>query len=458
MKNNLPQVDERKLMRKVSIRILPFLILCYILAYLDRANIGYAALEMNADLGLTSQVFGLATGIFFIGYFVFEIPSNILMEKFGARIWIARILITWGIISGCTAFAHNEVQLYIIRFLLGVAEAGFFPGIILYLTYWFRGKEQASAIAIFSMAIPVSYIIGAPLSTLIMDNFNFLGFEGWRWMFILEAFPAILCGFIAFKLLTDKPVDAKWLNDDEKLWLTKTIENEKTVKQSKAVKQDGHFAAFKNGRVWYLSIIYFVYLTGSLGVGYWMPQIIKGFSDDLSNTQVGFIAMVPYIVATIVMILWSRNSDRTKERKFHSAFPLFVAAITLAGAGAFNAHPVLSMILITFALTGMYSFKGPFWTYPQLLLAPSLLAVSIAMINSFGNLGGFVGPYMMGYLKDTFNTSTVGLYFLSTLLLISSIMIFFLKDVEKKEDIKKVKETEKANKENVKEDSANIFI
>lgn len=424
--NSISLKEEKRIIGKVSKRILPFLIICYILAYLDRANIGYAALEMNADLGLSSKVFGFATGIFFIGYFLFEVPSNVLMERYGARKWIARILITWGLISACTGLAQNATQLYIIRFLLGIAEAGFYPGIILYLSYWFRAKERALSIAIFSMAVPISYIIGAPASTMIMDNVNWLDIAGWRWMFVIEGLPAALLGIIAFFYLTDKPKDAKWLSSNEKEWLINELEKER--KSAGNQPHQSHLKALTNPKAVYLALIYFIYLTGSLGVGYWMPQIIKGFSTSLTNTQIGFIATIPYIVSTVVMILWSKNSDRMKERRLHSAIPLLVGGIALAGAGIMSESPVIAMICITLSLTGMYSFKGPFWTYPQLLIAPSAIAVSIAMINSLGNLGGFVGPYMMGILNDMFNSTEIGLYFLSALLLISFLMTIMLKE------------------------------
>src|SRR3954465_1400976 len=302
---------ERSVVRKVFLRLIPFLFILYIIAYIDRANIGYAALQMNAELALSSEAFGFAAGVFFIGYFLFEVPSNVMMNKYGPRLWIARILITWGAVAVASAFVQNAWQLYIARFLLGVAEAGFFPGIIIYLTYWFRAKEQATTIAFFTAAIPVSYLIGAPLSTFIMDHGSVFGLSGWRWMMILEGAPAVIGGLITYFVLTDRPAQARFLNQEERDWLSTEIERDMAARRS--VKHLGTLKAITDPKVLFLSVIYFVYQCGSLGVGYWMPQIIKGFSTTLTNFQIGLIAIVPYAIATIGMILWSRHSDRTGE-------------------------------------------------------------------------------------------------------------------------------------------------
>jgi len=429
---------EKQTVRKVTRRIIPFVFFLYIISYLDRANIGYAALEMNDALGLTSQVFGLATGIFFIGYFLFEVPSNILMEKFGARVWIARILITWGIISMATGFVQEASHLYIIRFLLGVAEAGFFPGIVLYLTYWFRAKDHAKTIAMLMSAIPVSYIIGAPLSTWIMDNIHWFNVEGWRWMFLIEGAPAVIFGIVTLFYLADKPEDAKWLTEEEKNWLIAELEKER-VKEADgkkgSAKHSGHIEALRDAKVWYFAIIYFVYIAGTLGVSYWMPQIIDGMSASLSNTQIGLIATIPYIVATIAMNWWSVRSDRKGERWLHAALPLLVGAITLIGAGV-TLQPVLGMLFITLSLTGMYCYKGPFWALPTTMLNPAQAAVGIAVVNSIGNLGGFIGPYAVGALKDLTGGTSAGLYFLSGLLVFAFFMLL-VKREKPRADIQK---------------------
>jgi ACS family tartrate transporter-like MFS transporter len=405
--------------------------LLYIVSYLDRANIGYAALEMNKELALTSEAFGFISGIFFIGYFLFEVPSNVMLNKYGARVWIARILVTWGLIAAATAFAQTANQLYVLRFFLGVAEAGFFPGVIVYLTYWFRSKELATTVALFTAAIPVSYIIGAPLSTWIMDNIKWLDWSGWRWMLFLEGVPAVFLGIACFLFLTDKPEQAKWLTQQEKDWLLAELERDRQSRKN--VKRLGVFKTMVNKKVLYLAFIYFVYQCGSLGVGYWMPQIIKGFSSELTHTQIGLIAMLPYIVATVAMVIWSRSSDRRNERKMHSAIPLAVAALGLVGAGMLSS-PVASMAMICVALSGLYSFKSPFWALPTLFLDRATAAVSIAVINSIGNLGGFVGPSMIGVVKGNSQSAATGLLFLSALLLIAFLMTALMRVTNKEPD------------------------
>lgn len=415
---------EKPVVRKVTLRIIPFVFLLYIVSYLDRANIGYAALQMNADLALTSEAFGFISGIFFIGYFLFEVPSNVLLNRYGARVWIARILVTWGLIAAATAFAQTSTHLYVLRFLLGVAEAGFFPGIIVYLTYWFRSKELATTVALFTAAIPVSYIIGAPLSTWIMDNIHWYGWSGWRWMLFLEGIPAVFLGVACFFFLTDRPEQAKWLKQDEKEWLLAELERDRQLRKN--VKHFGALKAMTNPKVLYLSFIYFVYQCGSLGVGYWMPQIIKGFSDSLTHTQIGMIAMVPYIFATVMMIGWSRSSDRYGERKFHCAIPLAVATVAMVGASMVS-NPVVAIVMISLALAGLYSFKSPFWALPTLFLSRSTAAVSIAVINSIGNLGGFVGPFAIGMIKGSTNSASIGLLFLSGLLAIAFVMTLLMR-------------------------------
>lgn len=422
--NNNKTVDEQATVRKITLRIIPFMFLLYIVSYLDRANIGYAALEMNKELALTSEAFGFISGIFFIGYFLFEVPSNVMLNKYGARVWIARILVTWGLIAAATAFAQTANQLYVLRFFLGVAEAGFFPGVIVYLTYWFRSKELATTVALFTAAIPVSYIIGAPLSTWIMDNIKWFDWSGWRWMLFLEGIPAVFLGIACFFFLTDKPEQAKWLTQAEKDWLLAELERDRQSRKN--VKRLNVWKTMVNPKVLYLSFIYFVYQCGSLGVGYWMPQIIKGFSSSLTHTQIGLIAMLPYIVATILMVVWSRSSDRRNERRLHSAIPLAVASLGLIGA-AMLPGAVASMAMICVALTGLYSFKSPFWALPTLFLDRATAAVSIAVINSIGNLGGFAGPSLIGVVKGATGSTATALMFLSALLLLAFVMTLFMR-------------------------------
>jgi ACS family tartrate transporter-like MFS transporter len=422
-------IDEGALVRKITWKIIPFVFILYVISYLDRANIGYAALQMNKELALSSEAFGLISGIFFIGYFAFEVPSNIALNKFGARIWIARILVTWGVISLGCGFVQNATQLYVLRFLLGIAEAGFFPGIIVYLTYWFRRKELATTVALFTAAIPVSYVLGAPLSTWIMDNVNWLGWSGWRWMLVLEGVPAVVGGIVCFLFLNDRPQDAKWLSTAEKEWLSS--EQEKDRKAQPAAAHLSIKQTLGNPRVLYLSFIYFVYQCGSLGTGYWMPQIIKAFSAKLSHTEIGLIATIPYLIATIAMVLWSRNSDKRDERRLHSALPLGVAAIAMLATGLVT-DPVVSMATISLTLAGLYAFKSPFWALPTLFLSRESASVSIAIINSIGNLGGFVGPFFIGYVKGKTHSATTGLMLLAALVCVAFLMTLFIRINERK--------------------------
>ncbi|MCP3399874.1 MULTISPECIES: MFS transporter [unclassified Bradyrhizobium] len=413
---------EQSATRKVFWRIVPYCFVLYVISYLDRANIGYAALQMNKELALTSEAFGFAAGIFFIGYFLFEVPSNVALNKYGARIWISRILITWGIVATATAFVQSATQLYVLRFLLGVAEAGFFPGIIIYLTYWFRAKEQATTVALFTAAIPVSYLLGAPLSTWIMDHVSGFGLSGWRWMLLLEGGPAVIAGIVNYFIMTDSPEQARWLTAEERDWLSGELRKDHAARPD--VEHLGVIAAITNPKVLFLSVIYFIYQVGNLGIGLWMPQIIKGLSSSLTNFEIGLVAMLPYAFATVMMVLWSRNSDRTGERQKHSALPLLLGAVAL-GCTGLVVQPAIAMALISLALAGIYAFKSPFWSLPGLFLSRSTAAVSIAAINSIGNLGGFAGPYAIGAIKDWTGSTYGGLLFLSGLLFVSFLMTWF---------------------------------
>jgi ACS family tartrate transporter-like MFS transporter len=419
---------EKRTTRKVLWRIIPLIFTLYVISYIDRANIGYAALQMNQELALTSSAFGFAAGVFFIGYFLFEVPSNLALARFGARIWIARILISWGIVAAASAFVHSAIQLYLCRFLLGVAEAGFFPGIIIYLTYWFRAKDQAVSVALFTAAIPVSYLIGAPLSTWIMDNVAGLGLSGWRWMLLLEGIPAVLGGIACYFLLTDKPEDAAWLTDEEKSWLAAELIDER--QRNPNVRTLSTWQAISDPKVLVLSLIYFVYQAGSLGVGYWMPQIIAGSSGHRSNFQIGLISIAPYAIATVAMVMWSIHSDRTGERQLHAALPLLAAAAALATTGLTHSL-VPELLLISTALAGLYAFKSPFWSLPGLFLSRATAAISIAAINSLGNLGGFVGPYLVGVVKQSTGDALSGLLFLSALLFCAFLLTRFVRFASK---------------------------
>jgi MFS transporter, ACS family, tartrate transporter len=404
--------------RKVSLRLLPFLFLLYVVAFLDRVNFGYAALEMNSALGLSAEMFGFLSGIFFIGYLIFEIPSNMILQRIGARIWISRIIISWGVVVITTAAATDAVQLAALRFILGVAEAGFFPGVILYITCWFRKQELARAVALFMTALAVSNIIGAPLSTWILDNIHWFGIAGWRWLFILEGLPALVLGIIAWFYLTDRPKDAAWLEPEERKWLSGVIAQE-NAGRSGAHHSPG--SILRDTRVWYLGCIYCTLTIGLYGLGFWMPQIIRSLNPAFSNFEIGLVMTIPFITALCAMIAWSAHSDYTGERVWHTAVPPLVGGIALAGAGLVSG-PVPAFILIIVATAGIYCFFGPFWTLPSVFLAEAAAAVGIAAINSVGNAGGFIGPSLLGFLVQTTGSTGAGLVAIGAFLMLCGLL------------------------------------
>ncbi|MDO9324985.1 MAG: MFS transporter, partial [Methanoregula sp.] len=354
-------------MRKVAIRLLPFLFVLYVIAFLDRVNFSYAALGMNSDLGITAEVFGFLSGIFFIGYLLFEVPSNLILQRLGARVWIARIMISWGIVVIVTAAATDILQLAALRFILGVAEAGFFPGVILYITFWFRKKELAQAVALFMTALAVSNIIGAPVSTYILDNIHWLGIESWRWLFVIEGLPAILLGILTWFYLTDRPEGAGWLEPQEKMWLKEELDREQAEQNSRSTGT-GPWAALADWRIWYLSLIFCTLTIGLYGFGFWMPQIIQSLNPGFSNFEIGLVMMLPFIAAGIAMIGWSRHSDSTGERRWHAALPPLVGGISLVGAGLVS-NPVAAFLFLVMATVGIYCTFGPFWTLPAVFCA-----------------------------------------------------------------------------------------
>jgi MFS transporter, ACS family, tartrate transporter len=397
------ETDEReesagaRTIQKLRIRLLPFLFLLYVAAFIDRINIGFAALTMSKELAIRSQQFGFAAGVFFFGYFLFEIPSNLLLHRIGARVWIARILITWGSVATLTGFVHTVHQLYVVRFLLGLAEAGYFPGIVLYLTYWFRQREQAQAIALFLTGLPVTSILGAPVSGLILDHAHWLGVSSWRWLLVLEGLPAVACGVLAYFLLPSRPVEAKFLSEDEKSWIIEELGQEE--RQKGGTHKISAVRALTNGRVWHLACIGFTLNIGMYSLSFWMPQFVKSLSSLYSNTSVGFVVMIPYLVGLLAMVLVSRSSDRKMERKYHAAIPALVAGIALVSLGA--THSTFSSIFfLCFASIGIYSVYGPFWALPSEFLTGFAAASGIALISSVANLGGFAGPYAIGMVSQ----------------------------------------------------------
>ncbi|MDQ5985361.1 MAG: putative tartrate transporter [Syntrophus sp. SKADARSKE-3] len=416
---------EKRTVSKVFWRLMPFLGLLYIISFLDRVNIGYAALSMNKDLAFSNAIYGLGAGIFFIGYFIMEIPGNLIMAKVGARIWIARILITWGIVSGMTAWISTPMEFYLVRFFLGVAEASFFPGIIYYLGTWCRAKDQAKAVAIFMMSLPVCNVLGAPISTYLL-GITWLDMAGWKWLFIFEAIPAVVLGVITPFYLTNRPSDAKWLSDDERNWLISTLEEESKYKIEK--RKYTLLQAFSDLDVIKLSAIYFFWICGFYGVGLFLPILVKALSASISNQMAGFLVAVPYIFAFITMFLVGKSSDRTGERRWHAVFGMVTGAVGL-GCSVFFADISIfvSMVFFSISVMGIYASFGPFWAIPHSFLTTTVAAGAIAMINSIGNLGGFVGPYAMGYIRDATGSFNGGLLFLVGCLLTAAILLISLR-------------------------------
>ena len=405
--------------RRIARRLLPYLFLLYVVAFLDRMNVGAAALQMPSDLGFSNSVIGLGAGMFFIGYFLLEIPGALIVERWGARRWIARIMITWGLITVLMAFIHTARQFYIVRFLVGAAEAGFFPGVIVYLTYWFRNQDRAKAVAVFYAANPLSYVIGSPVAGLLL-GISWLGMRGWRWLFIMEGIPAVILGVITIFYLTDWPHQAGWLPDDEKVWITEEIRKEKEAK--KRVHTYKVWEALGQRDVVLLTLCYFFALSGSYGIAFWLPTIVKRLSG-LSDLKVTLIASLPYIAAFIVQQLNGWHSDRTGERRWHATLPLFLCAITLTLAVLLGSHPGLSIALFVLVGASFYGFQPCFWAVPTMFLSESAAAASIGLINSVGNLGGFIGPFIVGYLVTRTHSFNAGLFYLVASLVVAGTLM-----------------------------------
>ena len=415
-----PAPIEARTIRKLRMRIIPFVLILYVICFIDRINIGFAALTMNKEMAMTSQQFGFAAGVFFFGYFLFEIPSNLLLHRIGARVWIARILITWGIIAVLTGFVSTVYQLYAARFLLGLAEAGYFPGIVLYLTYWFRQREQAQAIALFMAGIPIASILGSPVSGFILDRVHWLHVSSWRWLLILEGAPAVLGGFLTYFLLPSRPAEAKFLTENEKAWVERELEREKQTTDDLSAIQ-----ALHNGRVWHLAFIGFAHAVGTYTISFWLPQVIKSLLSGQSNTVIGFLLMLPYIIALVGMILVSRHSDRTLERRYHVAICAAAAGIALISVG--SAHSVfLSIALLSIATLGIFSLPPPFFSLPGQFLTGFSAASGIALITSIANLGGFAGPYAVGLIRERTGSLYVGLALVAVSLFVCATLTLLL--------------------------------
>ncbi len=416
---------ETRTVRKVFWRLVPFLGLLYMVSFMDRVNVGFAALSMNKDLGFSNAVYGFGAGIFFIGYFIMEMPGNLIMTRVGARIWIARILITWGLVSSLTAWVSTPREFYAVRFFLGVAEASFFPGIIYYLTTWFRKTDQARAVALFMMSLPVCNIVTSPLSTYLL-GITWLGWAGWRWLFILEALPALILGVLTLFYLTDKPEDAGWLAGEQRQWLVNVLAAERAAKleRKKYTLRD----AFTDRDVLILSGIYFMWICGFYGVTMFLPIQVKALSGTMSNQMVGWLVTIPYVFGFFSMYLIGRHSDKTGERRYHTVIGMVTGAFGLAGGVLLaDAGAAVSMVFFTIAVIGIYSSFGPFWSIPASFLTTTAAAGAIALINSIGNLGGFVGPYAMGFIQDAAGSFTSATMFLAVCLLAAALLLMRLR-------------------------------
>ena len=421
---------EARTIRKVSARLIPFLMICYFVAYLDRVNVGFAALTMNKSLGLTATMFGFGSGIFFVTYFLFEVPSNLALDRFGARKWIARIMFSWGILSALMAFIPNiaqatglgnEATFYILRALLGFAEAGFFPGIIFYLTLWYPSVYRGRIVGAFMAAIPLSSAIGSPISGMILGMHGIAGLEGWQWLFIIEAAPAMVLAFVTYFYLTDLPADARWLEADERAWLRDRLDAER--RQREAAQTLSVWEVMRNPRVWALALVYFGLVACNYGVGFWLPQIIKAFG--LSNFATGWVTAIPYAIGAIFMVWYGYHSDATGERKGHTAIGLLIAAAGIA-ASTLTGNPTLTIIAFTIGACGVFGTLPVFWTLPTAVLSGTAAAAGIAAINSIGNLAGFAGPYAMGWIKDQTGSFTGGLLLIAALAIIAMAIVLAL--------------------------------
>jgi MFS transporter, ACS family, tartrate transporter len=411
---------ESSTIRKISWRLLPLIVAAYCIAYIDRSNVSFAALTMNKDLGLTPYTYGLGAGIFFVGYFIFEVPSNVILDKVGARIWIARIMFVWGLVSAASAFATGPNSFLAIRFLLGAAEAGFFPGVILYFTYWYPARYRGRVISTLFLAQPIANGLASAASGLLLEMDGILGLRGWQWVFIIEALPAILLSAVVLKVMTERPAAAGWLSGEEKAWVANELDSER-----RAVETRGKLStwrALKDPRVLKLSFIYFTSTTANYGIVFFLPQIVKGLG--LTNIQTGFVSAIPYVIGMAGLILWGWSSDRSQERRWHLITAIIVGAAGLILAGWWGSS-YAGLAGITIAVIGLYGSRTAFWPLPSMFLTGTAAAAGIALVNAIGNLGGYLGPFAVGWIKDATKSFEMGLYFLAAFSLLGAIAVYF---------------------------------
>jgi D-galactonate transporter len=417
---------EKATYRKVTLRIIPFLILCFIIAYVDRVNVGFAKLGMQKDLGMSDAVYGMGAGIFFIGYFFFEVPSNIALQRFGARKWIAPIMIIWGFISSCTMFTRNAAYFYIIRFILGLFEAGFFPGVILYLTFWYSSRHRAKMVAAFMTAIALSGVIGGPISGWILSNISGMyGLKGWQWLFLLEGIPSVIVGLLVYYVLDDNPSKAKWLTMDEKNLLIQRLAEDEEIKKAQGYSHHTLKDIFKSLPAWLFCLVYFGIVMGVYGIGFWLPQIIQ---DSITKNawKIGLISVVPWTCGAISMVWNGHHSDVTGERRWHIALAAIIGSLAFAASGIPGISGPAAIIALSFATAGVMSALSSFWALPTSILSGTAAAAGIAWINSIGNLAGYVSPYIVGTIRDTTHNMWYALLVLAAFCLMSALIVLYM--------------------------------
>jgi ACS family tartrate transporter-like MFS transporter len=409
-------------MARVRRRLIPFLFLLYVVAYLDRVNVGFAALDMNRDLGFSAAVYGLGSGIFFVSYTLLEVPSNLMLARVGAGLWIARIMLTWGLVSAAMAFVQDATTFYVLRFLLGAAEAGFFPGIIYYLTQWFPARERARAVALFMTGTAIAGVIGGPLSSVLLLLDGTWGLRGWQWLFVVEGLPAVLLAPVVWRQLNQLPATATWLPEDERRWLVETLAAEQ---RSRPDLHGTMRAAFASGRLWALAAIYFSVVLAIYGVSFWLPQILQGLGTASSAT-VALISAIPYVAAAVAMVLIGAHSDRTRERRRLVSLSALAGAAGFALAALVPASLTLSLAALSLAAMGVWGTLGPFWALPTAFLTGRGAAGGVALVNSVANIGGFIGPTLMGYMRDLTGTFAAGLWLLTVALATGAVIALLL--------------------------------
>jgi ACS family tartrate transporter-like MFS transporter len=418
----------RATIAKVTRRTLPFLMLCFFIAFVDRVNVSVASLQMNDDLGLSDAAFGLGAGIFFIGYVLFEVPSNLVLDRVGARKWIARIMITWGLVTIAMMFVTGPKSFYAMRFLLGVAEAGFYPGVIYYLSQWFPAQERGRGFSLFQTAAPIALAIGSPLAGLLLGLDGVAGLEGWQWIFLVTGIPAVVVGFITFFYLTDKPADASWLTAEERTFLTATMREEREQHGG----GHGLRAALRNKFVWLLSAIYFLIVMSLYGVTFWLPKTVKNIADT-GDLVTSLLAAIPWVAAALAIIFVARHSDRTRECRFHVAIPCFAGAAGLALTALTLGQPIIALAALALAAAGIQSGIPPFWGLPTAFLSGTAAAGAIALINSLGNIGGFTGPYLAGLINDATGSDQGALWMLCATLASAGALVLVTRRLVAKE-------------------------